>query len=247
METLFTILILVTVFAFAIYLKLNQAKIRGRLGETKVSLILNSLPEGYYVFNDIYLRQGDISVQIDHIVISVYGVFVIETKNYTGWIYGSDQSEQWVKNMYGHKYHFQNPLRQNYSHVKRLQNIFGLSTDKFIPIVVFLSGATLKCHTQGIVIYSSQLKSLMGSYTTPILDLLEVRKLADILLSLNISDKRDRKLHIDNVRRRIYQTRDSINSGVCPKCGGRLVKRQGLYGQFLGCSNYPRCKFTLRD
>ena len=86
METLFTILILVTVFAFAIYLKLNQAKIRGRLGETKVSLILNSLPEGYYVFNDIYLRQGDISGQIDHIVISVYGVFVIETKKFRNFL-----------------------------------------------------------------------------------------------------------------------------------------------------------------
>ena len=186
------------------------------------------------------------SVQIDHVVISVYGIFVIETKNYTGWIYGTDASEKWVKNMYGTKYYFQNPLRQNYSHVKTLQRMFGLPIDKFVPVVVFLRGATLKCDTQGTVIYSSQLKHFIRSYAVQILSVSDVERLVKTLSLQNIIDKRVRKAHIENVHQRLYQTKRSIQNGICPRCGGRLVEWQGQYGSFLGCSNYPRCKFTTQ-
>jgi DNA topoisomerase I len=32
--------------------------------------------------------------------------------------------------------------------------------------------------------------------------------------------------------------------GKCPRCGGNLVEREGKFGKFLGCRNYPKCKFT---
>ena len=246
MASILTILFIVAFCFVAIYLRFNQAKIRGKYGETRVASILSSLPECYYSFNDVYLKQGDMSVQIDHVVISVYGIFVIETKNYTGWIYGTDASEKWVKNMYGTKYYFQNPLRQNYSHVKTLQRMFGLSIDKFVPVVVFLRGATLKCNTRGMVIYASQLKHFISSYTTQLLSTSEVNRLINMLSSFNIVDKRVRKAHIENVQQRLYRTKRSIYNGICPRCGGRLVERKGHYGSFLGCSNYPRCKFTTQ-
>lgn len=170
MSTILIIPLIVFFFAIAIILKLNQAKIKGRFGEMKVSSILKSLPDNYHVFNDVYLQINGMSVQIDHIVISVYGIFVIETKNYTGWIFGTDNSEQWTKNVYGNKYEFRNPLKQNYAHVKALQCLLGLSKEKFIPAVVFLRGAVLKCNTQGTVIYSSQLKQFILSHTSAIID-----------------------------------------------------------------------------
>ena len=244
MDPVLIILSIVTFFILVVYLRLNRAKIRGKYGETKVSLILKSLPENYHSFNNIYLRQGNKSVQIDHVVISVYGIFVIETKNYTGWIYGSDKSKQWVKSMYGHKYYFQNPLKQNYSHVRALQDAFALPIGKFVPVIVFLRGAILKCNTQGFVIYSSQLKRLIYSYTTPIINESEIEGLIDLLNSINIAGKGIRKKHIENINQHICQTRDAINNGICPKCGGRLVQRQGRYGSFLGCTNYPYCKYT---
>ncbi|WP_187950686.1 type I DNA topoisomerase [Helicobacter pylori] len=29
----------------------------------------------------------------------------------------------------------------------------------------------------------------------------------------------------------------------CPKCGGELVKKNGRYGEFIACNNYPKCKY----
>ena len=37
---------------------------------------------------------------------------------------------------------------------------------------------------------------------------------------------------------------DGENSLVCPDCGGKLEKREGKYGAFLGCTNFPKCRYT---
>lgn len=247
MDSALVIIASLIVVVIAFCLRIYRPRIRGKLGEARVSMILSSLPDDYHIFNDVYLCHDGRSVQIDHVVISVYGIFVIETKNYTGWIYGSDKSEHWVKNMYGNKYYFQNPLKQNYSHVKVLQDLFGLSVDKFIPVVVFLRRATLKCETRDIVIYSSQLKYLICSHTDPVLDTAEVRRLASLLSSSLVVGDNVSESHVANVRQRLAQTDNAISSGICPRCGGKLVERRGRYGRFLGCSNYPRCKFTTRQ
>ena len=108
---LFTILAVAIVvgrlFYFAKYLP-SQAEYRGRLGEQKVCSILKKLPAEYYLWNDIVLQRNGYSVQIDHVVISPYGIFVIETKNYTGWIYGNDDSDQWTKNIGDYIRHYPN-------------------------------------------------------------------------------------------------------------------------------------------
>lgn len=239
------ILFLILIFKIA-FNGTHVAQRRGRKGEMKIASMLKSLPKNYYCFNDVYLKQGETSVQIDHIIISVYGIFVIETKNYTGWIYGSDQSKNWVKNMFGYKYYFQNPLKQNFSHVKALQKALGIPIDVFIPVVVFLNRATLKCHTQGSVIYASQLRSFIGSYMTPIMDMTMVESLNGLLTSLNVSDVTIRGEHIENIKKKLDYTKHMIKNNRCPKCGGQLVRRNGQYGIFSGCSNYPRCKFTTR-
>ncbi|WP_411197804.1 topoisomerase DNA-binding C4 zinc finger domain-containing protein [Segatella copri] len=51
--------------------------------------------------------------------------------------------------------------------------------------------------------------------------------------------------HEHNVHDRQYRAKSLIRQGVCPQCGGQLVLRKGRYGSFYGCSNYPKCKFTL--
>ena len=91
--------------------------IKGWVGEKKVARYLRRLSEEYTVLNDVILPTETGTTQIDHIVVSPYGVFVIETKNYRGWIFGGEKSAQWTQNIYGHKRSFMNPLRQNYAHV----------------------------------------------------------------------------------------------------------------------------------
>lgn len=226
-----------------VFLRLNQANIRGRRGERRVSSRLFSLPSEYHIFNDVHIEVQGRSVQIDHIVASRYGIFVIETKNYTGWIYGNDNSEFWIKNMYGNKYQFRNPLKQNYSHVKSLQALLGVPESKFIPIVVFLNGATLKCDTTGIVIYSHQLRRTIFDHSIPIFSDAEVEKLITLLSSSRIVEKNRRSNHVHKIKEDINEKQALIASGICPRCKGKLVVRRGKYGEFLGCSNYPQCNF----
>jgi len=242
------IILLILIFAIlisSIYYRINKAKIKGTLGERKISSKLSSLPNNYLVFNDIYINVAGRSTQIDHVVISIYGIFVIETKNYTGWIYGSDNSEYWTKNIYGNKYQFRNPIKQNKSHILALKQLWGISTDKFIPIVTFLNGADLKCETHEIVIYSNQLKSVILSYKNQILSSEKVKDLAKILRFASNANKGRKREHVRSVRHEITERNTMIHNGICPSCKGNLVERESKYGHFIGCSNYPKCKFRM--
>ena len=83
-------------FIVLIYLAFNRKKITGKLGEKIVGLNLKKLPDEYRIFNDVYIQENGFSTQIDHLVISPYGIFVIETKNYKGDIYGVSCKSPWM-------------------------------------------------------------------------------------------------------------------------------------------------------
>ena len=68
----------------------------------------------YHLIKDVTLPNEDGTTQIDHIIVSRYGVFVIETKNMKGWIFGSANQKTWTQKIYKHTHKFQNPLHQNY-------------------------------------------------------------------------------------------------------------------------------------
>ena len=105
MEVLF---IIVAVVVIILLLQLIPTK--GKVGEKRVASILARLPEAdYKVINDLLLSSNGYSTQIDHIIVSVYGIFVIETKFYQGWIYGGENSEYWTQNIHRNKYRLLNP------------------------------------------------------------------------------------------------------------------------------------------
>ena len=244
-DNLFFVLLVVFVIAIA-FIRLKRASIRGRWGEKRISSILSFLPEGYVLYDDVYLEVKGRSVQIDHVIISRYGVFVIETKNYTGWIYGTERSEYWTKNMYGNKYQFRNPLKQNYSHIKSLEALLGIPESKFIPIIVFLKGATLKSDTIENVIYSSRLKRTILAYSIPVFSDDEVESIKSTLSKALIMEKNRKREHVHKVKKEVEEKQALIASGLCPRCKGKLVRRKGKYGDFWGCSNYPQCNYKCK-
>lgn len=224
----------------------NSTEILGEIGEYQIAQILNTLPREYQVFNDIYLSNNDMTTQIDHIVVSIYGIFVIETKNYKGQIYGNNNSEYWTENFYGKAYKFYNPIKQNHSHIKALQKLLRIPFDTFISIIVFSNNATLKCDSLENIIYSFELKEFIKGYKKPIFNVDDVKKISAKLLQYNINSEDIKEVHIKNVQQKVFQKEVLISKKICPKCGGKLVERKGQYGNFLGCSNYPKCKFTSK-
>lgn len=84
--------------------KIFKARIKGRISEISTALILRNLNRSNYnVINNVVLEWGDKTSQIDHIVISSFGIFVIEIKNQKGWILGSEHSEYWTQMIYKRK------------------------------------------------------------------------------------------------------------------------------------------------
>ena len=72
----------------------------------------------------------------------------------------------------------------------------------------------------------------------------ELLKIKNKIVINNIIDKDARKLHVQNIKTTIKETKEKVQNNICPKCGGYLVERNGKYGKFIGCSNFPKCKYT---
>jgi hypothetical protein len=86
-----------------VIIKFNASTIKGKIGEYKVKSTLEKLISDHYIqFHDLYIpiENGKKTSQVDHIVLSPKGIFVIETKNYKGWITGSEQSQYWNQTNY---------------------------------------------------------------------------------------------------------------------------------------------------
>jgi len=121
-------------------------------GEALVDRKLESLQEinnEYRRYNNVILKTPDGTTQIDHILISPFGIFVIETKDYKGWIFGDAHQKQWTQSLIGRgyssvKYQFQNPIHQNYKHVKAVQGFLGVEPKALFNVVVFVGTAEFK-------------------------------------------------------------------------------------------------------
>lgn len=232
-------------------IRVNRSRIKGSWGEYKVARQLKKLnPEEYKVINRLLFRTEDRSSQIDHVVVSRFGIYVIETKNFKGWIHGADSSEYWVQSIYSQKNEFRNPVKQNWSHIYALKNILGeYGKITYYPIVVFAGRAQLRnVYSSTPVIYRWDLcDTILHNRATSCLSAEQVNEIAYILNSVNrkfINAKRD---HVQQVRQEVYKRERKIESLICPKCNSDLVIRDGKFGQFYGCSNYPRCKYTLKQ
>lgn len=240
---IFIVLILVIVF------KINSSKIKGSVGEFKVNTRLNFLGNEYISLNDILIKSSNGNTsQIDELVLSEYGIFIIETKNYKGWIFGNEKSENWTQVIFKEKHTFRNPIKQNWSHVYALKNVLSeFPNIHYFPIVVFTGDATLKGIESTIpVIYSNRLNSTIKNLSSEkCLSQTEVEKIKSILESVEITEKKARKEHVKNIKQNIVEKQLKMENLICPRCNGELKLRNGRNGKFYGCSNYPRCRFTM--
>ncbi|AIE37376.1 hypothetical protein BTK_32201 (plasmid) [Bacillus thuringiensis serovar kurstaki str. HD-1] len=120
---IFELILIAVLIPLNSVVKKHVPKWKGKAGEKLVKRILSKLdPKSYFVLHNVtvYTEYGD-TTQIDHIVIAETGVFVVETKNYEGWIYGNEKSARWTQGIFRKKASFQNPFRQNYKHIKAIE------------------------------------------------------------------------------------------------------------------------------
>ena len=198
--------------------------------------------EIYRRFHDVIIPAGNGTTQIDHILVSPYGLFIVETKNKKGWIFGSVDQPKWTQSIYGKKYSFQNPLRQTYRQKKVLSEYLELDESTIHTVVFFVGDCRFKTRLPDNVI-NSRLGKYIKQFQNNILTPLEVDKIVEKLENHISEATLTTRDHIRSLRERHSSTT------VCPKCGSNLVERTARKGpnagsKFFGCENYPRCRFT---
>lgn len=219
---------------------------KGHIGELLVRLFARwFLDKSVYLpLHNVTLDTPDGTTQIDHVFLSRFGVFVLETKNMSGWIFGGEKQAQWTQKIYRNTYKFQNPLRQNYKHLKALEATLGVDSEYLYSVITFVGGSTFKtampaCVTQGIgfvrYIKSFQQQVFSEAEIEAMHRTLETGRRAPSLAT--------HREHVQNLKRRSDPTAERN----CPKCGNSLTLRTMKKGsnagqQFWGCSAYPRCR-----
>jgi len=223
---------------------------KGKVGEFMVNVIarLRLDKNTYHLIKNVTLPTDDGTTQIDHVIVSVYGVFVVETKNMKGWIFGSKDQRTWTQKIFKQSHKFQNPLFQNYKHTKTLETLLGLGEQQIFSLVVFVGDSTFKTAMPENVTVGGGYLRYIKSKTIPVLS---PEQVADILSKieqgrLTPSFKTDRA-HVAHVKTIIA---DKTAQTLCPKCGSPMVQREVKKGEqagkaFWGCSQYPRCRAVI--
>ena len=239
------VLILLTVLVFVIALYLRSPKAKGARGERRVHKVLLRLADAgnRHVIHDLTLGVGINETQIDHVFISRCGVFVIETKNYRGWIFGGERSRQWTQVIYKNKTRFQNPLRQNYKHTKAVESFLRIHSSRVHSIVVFVGDSEFKAPMPENVVTLRGLVPYILTITTRFFTDDQVETLANQLFDAKSGTRED--------ERKTPVLRAVPNNPTCPRCDSEMVLRTARKGknvgqQFWGCSRYPKCRATKR-
>lgn len=259
---------------------------KGRRGEKIVARELKRLRgNGSIVLNDILLSAGPgRTAQIDHIVVSRRGVFVIETKSLAGRISGSEHSQYWTQHLSTQSRQIYNPLLQNRGHIRTLRRLLkDYDEGLFVSMVVFTEAWRLDLNADDIVIPRRWLPDRRIARTfipserrrrrwwrrggevrldesqpvmmldelveeierrPRILDRETVEEIAKAIEEADIQGRREGKGHTAYARETSRNITLGIRQGNCPRCGGRLIVKRGERGEFVGCENYPECRFT---
>ena len=264
----------------------GRAARKGRKGEKIVAKELKDLKKrDYIILNNLILPTStNRTSQIDHIVVSTRGIFVIETKSLAGRISGSEHSQYWTQHMASQSRQIYNPLLQNASHIRVLRRLFPeMDADFFISVIVFTEAWRIDVRADEIVesrtflpdrhirrtfIPSERRKRKWWRPSSEvrldptrvivtleeltaemkrrkkIIQRNELRQIADKIRENTLGSRQERRTHKEYARDTSRNIAREIRLGICPRCGSRLVIKKGENGEFVGCENYPDCRFT---
>lgn len=222
---------------------------KGQFGEysTEFALTNRNLSGNFFVYKNIYIPYMGKTTEIDLLMLHERGIFVFESKNYSGWIFGSADQQYWTQMLQNREKHqFYNPIKQNRSHIKALAEYLNLPQKIFSSYIVFSERCSLKkvpLPTENIVVLRrpemlrylrNDLNDRKICYSSERLN--QLSAMIQVCTDLTETEKQQ---HVQNIRERLHGT-------TCPFCGQQLVLRHGHYGDFWGCSTYPNCKFTRK-
>jgi hypothetical protein len=241
---------LIPIFIFAVIIK--SAWFKGVLGEWQVNLLIKFVLDKneYHLIKNVTLPTNDGTTQIDHIIVSKYGIFVVETKNMKGWIFGSENQKQWTQQIFKHKSKFQNPLHQNYKHLKTLETCLKTKSDSIFSVIIFIGDSTFKTKMPENVRFARGGIEYIKSKSDIVFNGQEVATIIEQVESgrLERSFKTDRQ-HVNHVKEIVKEKSETKS---CSRCNAEMVLRKATKGknagnEFWGCSMFPKCNNIINS
>lgn len=236
---------------------------KGRKGEYKASKTADKALAGPNAISicDVYLPWPDgRTAQIDQIIIADSGIYVLEVKNYKGWIFGNERNQYWTQvlttGIRGEsiKNKLYNPIKQNATHISCIRKCIDDYTVPVHSVIVFGNEAEFKdvtCYSSGVyIVYQSSLKSTLRDIDNQYKGVLsdeDVERISERLTTA--ASSADKSNHVQKVQESQEVRKEREKRDVCPKCGATLVERTAKTrpnagSKFLGCSRYPECHYT---
>jgi nuclease-like protein len=175
-------------------------------GEARLSHAVKGrfVAPNYHLLSHVTLRLNDETTQIDHILVSRFGIFVIETKDYQGWIFAGPGDRYWTQVLFRGKFKFQNPIRQNYKHVRAIQELLEfLPADAILPVVVFTGNAKFKTSIPDGVFTLSEFLAYVEGHVTEVMSVNRLQFCVGRLETTRLSISKETDIeHIQRLRRR---------------------------------------------
>lgn len=171
-----------------------------------VSHYLHKLDADRYVILDNLLIPSEHTksgmTQIDHVIVSTYGIFVIETKGHTGYIFGSKQSKMWTQCKYGGvRSSFNSPTRQNYGHKQAALNVLkGLVFEPIHSLCVFPFASKIIAEDCPNVFDTDEALDYILSQRRRIYSNVEVNRMVNMLLKANKTDDYSYDNHVAELK-----------------------------------------------
>ncbi|CAG9621212.1 nuclease-related domain-containing protein [Sutcliffiella rhizosphaerae] len=234
--------------------KEEVANRKGEIGEYKIDIQLDQLPKYYRYISDLLIMNPKATSgysQIDHVVLTPYGIFVIETKNYQGTIYGGKDRKTWFVNG---KFKMMNPFIQNYGHIKALASLIDARYhNRFISMVSFTKRGTFKVDmdyrkiaSDELIIYDLELTEFIQrkiavlklQHEQPLLTQQDISHVYESFFSANITDLDTRESHIWILKTEGNRTNTTSTCIICQKPVSNKVKCYCLANKRLNGKNY---------
>lgn len=220
---------------------------KGQFGEyaTEFALTHDNIKGYSKSLHNVYLPYKGKTTEIDVLLIHEKGVFVFESKNYSGWIFGSADQQKWTQSLpSGDKKQFYNPMKQNEIHRKALAEFLGVPLEQISSYIIFSNRCELKrvpddtpmCKIERRERLLRKLRSDLEARTIQFTQNEVDAMCIKLQPQTNVSTEAKER-HVEDIKERTEGT-------VCPFCGGQLILRNGKNGSFYGCSSYPKCRFT---
>jgi hypothetical protein len=186
----------------------NRARFLGAMAERQLHrLLVRDLSVTYQHYRNLILEtaQGDLT-EVDHLVLSPYGIFVIEVKNYKGWIFGGEHQPQWTVQHFRSKNSFQNPLQQNQKHTGAVKFTLGIGLQdgkQVQSVVAFSDRGEFKTPLPAQVCYIRQVVAYIQQYTQPCFSDKQLRQFSARLNMALSSRKVLTRMHLAQVKAKV--------------------------------------------